>query len=1191
MDRQEWIGKKIALLKKQGKSNQESLIIALAAWENMPKAQMGGVKDMYGNESFSIPPLMQFPQPNYDNQGININPNDESNGMTNPKSMPSQQQLYSNQYYNTMSDNYDENGNAVNTGERKIVDNRESQIFNPYGGVDLGGALSFAGQGFGSGNYGQAAVGTGLSLLKGARNFLSGFSSAKASKEAYDSAKEAQFRKNTNPSYQQEGGQMPPPQEGQNQMQQIMQMIMQSLQQGMSPEQVIQQLVQAGVPQEQAQMLLQEVMAQSQQQPAPQEQGQMMQEGGYQKQKFATNKGYGNQVQDVNNTISANPWYFNNNNVNQNFINAARTNGSHQEVLDFQNAYNTQLKTNLGSSNLSEEERNKVYNDSAFTGYGKRALDGKFGDFTSAVTMPTFSQSTATQNAPQATQPTAKYYSIKDTNHQKFGGGQTTYRVRDLKELAELPKELWDREIVPHYQEGGTATNADMMTGAYIAEDAPQDANIEIEKGEYVFNSQTGEIKKGEGERHTNGGIKVDLPKGSMILSNYTKVGAKTAKEMSDKFSIKANATDTFSQVMDKVNRKIGYFKLLDEEKEQLKKVEKTDKLETNKATQDLNADFLGKQLQEIEQKKSELLKDQQTYFQELFTEQESREKKGNGTEILKKEGGSVYNPAVLAMAKKYSLPVNKVSQIMQQGGFSPQNYKKMTYADGTTDYIRPTGGTTNGFNNNQKVIKDIRYNVSTNGVREGSLPDTKPYTRVEYVDGTFDYVKTNAEEENMFKRMPNYVNYMQKLGAKNNPPVQPNNGMAFIQNAQPMMQEGGIPMAQEGVTTDRRKPFYDFSTKYTPQIKGYDVQGQSILNEDNLKGVEEFQAYKEGRGYGNKMQDANRTAELHSWYFDTPEKKQNFIEATKKQGSQPEVVAFQKAYNDEIKKRAEAVGVDSKEISSIVNKLGFSGQGVQKPDGLFGAFSSTRPLVNFKKAPNQEIIIEETPTTPADNTITLEGTKYTMPPLLPQDINLPPSALQNIYKGEIRFGEVDPIKISPEAKLREIERQRQSVANNSYFLGDSERAALMASSLGQSQALANEAIEIYNAQSQQQADQFNLQNQMKEDLTNQELNMSFEKRNLAGQAMYENNLRSYFNELNNQNRANFNYIDRRNILNQSTDNYKNDGSSIGFYSDGTQIQNNRNPTQGMTAKQIEIYDKELAINLARNAAKRTAKK
>lgn len=44
-------------------------------------------------------------------------------------------------------------------------------ITNPYGNVSLESALNFAGEGFGSKDYGKAAVGTGLSLLKGARNF------------------------------------------------------------------------------------------------------------------------------------------------------------------------------------------------------------------------------------------------------------------------------------------------------------------------------------------------------------------------------------------------------------------------------------------------------------------------------------------------------------------------------------------------------------------------------------------------------------------------------------------------------------------------------------------------------------------------------------------------------------------------------------------------------------------------------------------------------------------------------------------------------------------------------------------------------------------------------------------------------------------------------------------------------------
>lgn len=48
-----------------------------------------------------------------------------------------------------------------------------------------------------------------------------------------------------------------------------------------------------------------------------------------------------------------------------------------------------------------------------------------------------------------------KYYKIIDTNNQKFGGGESEYQVEDLNELRELPKELWDRKILPQYDKGG----------------------------------------------------------------------------------------------------------------------------------------------------------------------------------------------------------------------------------------------------------------------------------------------------------------------------------------------------------------------------------------------------------------------------------------------------------------------------------------------------------------------------------------------------------------------------------------------------------------------------------------------------------------------------------------------------------------------------------------------------------------
>lgn len=48
-----------------------------------------------------------------------------------------------------------------------------------------------------------------------------------------------------------------------------------------------------------------------------------------------------------------------------------------------------------------------------------------------------------------------KYYSITDKYQTPTGEGQTDYKVENIDELRELPKEGWNRKITPQYQEGG----------------------------------------------------------------------------------------------------------------------------------------------------------------------------------------------------------------------------------------------------------------------------------------------------------------------------------------------------------------------------------------------------------------------------------------------------------------------------------------------------------------------------------------------------------------------------------------------------------------------------------------------------------------------------------------------------------------------------------------------------------------
>ena len=383
----------------------------------------------------------------------------------------------------------------------------------------------------------------------------------------------------------------------------------------------------------------------------------------------------------------------------------------------------------------------------------------------------------------------------------------------------------------------------------------------------------------------------------------------------------------------------------------------------------------------------------------------------------------------------------------------------------------------------------------------------------------------------------------------------------------EPQMKEGGkLPVYQEGTG-------YTFSTRTTPKLEGYETEGVSILDQDSLSDVELMQSYT-GKGYGAKMADVEKTMDIHKWYFDTDEKKKAFREAVLKKGEQPEVRMFQEAYNNEIENRAIRAGVPEQDVKKIVQDVGFSKEGVKKLDGLFGAFTSTRPLYNFSKKDGK---IEVTPTEvdPTTNQPVRGkdlGAKTVMANL-PQDLLLPPSSLARLYKGEVRFGELDPTKMSAKAQNVEAERQRQTAAKELYFLNPQQRAALMASGLGQTQMATNQAIgqaEMFNAQQKQQVDQFNLQNNMKEDLTNIELNQDFERRNLAGQGKYEANMRGFYNNMNAINRQNFADVRDLNLANAWFDKYQTDGSNIMFMPSDT-VLNSQGTMKGITKEQ---YDK-----------------
>lgn len=631
-----------------------------------------------------------------------------------------------------------------------------------------------------------------------------------------------------------------------------------------------------------------------------------------------------------------------------------------------------------------------------------------------------------------------------------YGAGKSDRQVmedyRD-RQFNSPPKYEYRQEggYVNQYMQEGGKTVADIMTGNYIM-DMPQ-ANVEVEDGEYVKNSQTGNIQEAVGKKHADGGVKVSLPSESKVLSDFTKIGAENAKKMKEMFEISVKPKDTFADVLDKYKKKIGAEKLEQEEVEMMEALEKQLKANINEKTKQINLDFLGKELEEIQQEKSELQKKIDDAFEVLFNEQEKIPKKGTESAMMQ-EGGEASSQEA-QMQEIYQMVV----QALQQGQDPNQVAQELINLGVPQELV-------------QQIISEVMQQAQE--------------------------VPTNEE---------------------------------------------GMPIAQEGL--------YTFSTQYTPKVVGYDVNGKAILDTSTLSGVETMQPYT-GKGYGAKMSDVQKTIDLHNWYFDTEEKKKAFIEASKKEGEQPEIKAFQEAYNKEIKNRAKKAGIADSEVENIVKEIGFTGEGVQKFDGKFGAFTSSRPLFDFSKKDGQPQVTA----TPTDTTqvpplgtapINRQVTKNIVP-LLPYFPQLPPDAMMMPKRQQVDLSRIDPAKIGVEPNLAEAERARIARAMSYVNLSPEVASAMQSADLMATQQANNQAIsamEVANAQAQFQADQFNAQQRDREQLTNLGLDKQYEREMFATKANQERDWRAYFNAEAMQQKQNYMDIQNLNLVNAMTPNYQ----------------------------------------------------
>lgn len=379
-----------------------------------------------------------------------------------------------------------------------------------------------------------------------------------------------------------------------------------------------------------------------------------------------------------------------------------------------------------------------------------------------------------------------------------YASGKENKRVED-----EYRRKLYeDNRMTTNLQEGGEIKNSEVLTGQFAVAN-PNGANVIIEDSEFLKNNETGDIKKAVGEDHKNGGIPINLQDGK-VLSDFTKIGAKNAKELKDRYSLSLKKTDTFAKVMDKVNKKIGIDKLTEEQAKAIEKLGDNEYIK-DQTTKTLNEKLLTKQVEDSQEKLDALKGAQNFAFEDIFALQEAIPKKGSG-ELINEDGSKMEvkeeNPVyqqgghIYELAKKHNISPERAMELYQQGGETmPQEQAPQN--DQVSQIIQAFAQATQ--QDPQAIAEQLQQ-----------LPQEEQQKAIEQMMAQLQQQSVAQGQQNPQEE--------QAEGRMSNP----------TEEGQEVAQQGGVIYAQEGIKVD---PKYAF---YTPGT--YDLTPEQQLEEDYLR-------------------------------------------------------------------------------------------------------------------------------------------------------------------------------------------------------------------------------------------------------------------------------------------------------------------------------------------------------------------
>lgn len=184
-----------------------------------------------------------------------------------------------------------------------------------------------------------------------------------------------------------------------------------------------------------------------------------------------------------------------------------------------------------------------------------------------------------------------------------------------------------------------------LMTGDYITgvkENTKVSPNVEVEDGEYV-SFPDGSVAKAIGERHENGGVKLIAPDMTMVLSDTkdSTINKTLVNKLGKKYNLNLSTNDTYSSVLDKFLKKIGYTKLVKEEEDLFNQVKKNTEKALSDGSLRINNEYLAKKIYQLQEKKEPLRLQFVEMFDILFNRQEKSKPKNERAFVDEQNGNT----------------------------------------------------------------------------------------------------------------------------------------------------------------------------------------------------------------------------------------------------------------------------------------------------------------------------------------------------------------------------------------------------------------------------------------------------------------------------------------------------------------------------------------------------------------------